>query len=110
MSNTPAGMQHTPGPWTVAETFDNDGAHETVIRACGGQAAVAVTLDFGPNNPGMRIANAAFIVRACNSYEQLLAALKLQRGDHQRFSPHHAHLCQTCIATDAAFAAAEVRP
>jgi len=37
---------------------------------------------------------------------QLIAALKLQAEDHQRFLPHHAHLCPTCLATDAVLTAA----
>ena len=49
----------TPGPWTVEEeAFDNDGYPETVIRALGGEAGVAVTIDFGSYNPRMREANA----------------------------------------------------
>lgn len=37
---------------------------------------------------------------------QLVKALKLQAEDHQRFLPHHAHLCPTCQATEAALTAA----
>jgi hypothetical protein len=52
----------TPGPWTVdEEAFDNDGCPETVIRALNGVAGVAVAIDFGTNNPGMREANARLI-------------------------------------------------
>jgi hypothetical protein len=46
-------------------------------------------------------------LEAANALQaQLVAVLKLQAEDHQRFLPHHAHLCATCIATDAALAAA----
>lgn len=59
---------HTPEPWSVAEeSFDNDGIQESVIRGMGGRAAIAVTLDFGPNNPAMREANARRIVACVNA-------------------------------------------
>lgn len=61
-------MSHTSEPWSLAEeAFDNDGIHESVIRGLDGRAAIAVTLEFGPNNPGMREANARRIVAAVNA-------------------------------------------
>lgn len=60
-------MKHTPEPWRVAEEpFDNDGVEETVIRGLDERAAIAVALDFGPNNPGMREANAQRIAACVN--------------------------------------------
>lgn len=60
--------EHTKEPWSVAEeAFDNDGIHESVIRGLDGRAAIAVTLEFGPNNPGMREANARRIVACVNA-------------------------------------------
>lgn len=60
--------EHTKEPWNVAEeAFDNDGIHESVIRGLDGRAAIAVTLEFGPNNPGMREANARRIVACVNA-------------------------------------------
>lgn len=60
--------QHTPEPWRVAEeSFDNGGIQESVIRGLDGRAAIAVTLEFGPNNPGMREANARRIVACVNA-------------------------------------------
>lgn len=60
--------EHTPEPWIVSEeSFDNGGIQETVIRGLDGRAAVAVTLEFGPNNPGMREANARRIVACVNA-------------------------------------------
>lgn len=60
--------EHTKEPWNVSEeVFDNDGIHESVIRGLDGRAAIAVTLEFGPNNPGMREANARRIVAAVNA-------------------------------------------
>jgi hypothetical protein len=46
------------------------------------------------------------LVREKALTQQLVAALKLQADDHQRFLPHHAELCETCKATSAALAAA----
>lgn len=61
-------MTHTQEPWQVAETcFDNDGAPESVIQGLDGRAFIAVTLDFGPNNPAMREANARRIVACVNA-------------------------------------------
>lgn len=50
--------------------------------------------------------DAEFVARATSAHDQLVAALKLQKRDHQRSHPHHAHLCATCIVTEAALAAA----
>lgn len=62
--------QHTPGRLTVAvEIFDNDGMPETALQALGGAATVAVALDFGSNNPGMREANARRLVACWNACE-----------------------------------------
>ena len=59
---------NTPVPWRVSEeTFDNDGIKESVIRGLNGRAAIAVTLDFGQNNPDMREANARRIVACVNA-------------------------------------------
>ena len=61
-------MSHTKEPWAVSEeVFDNDGIHESVIRGLNGRATIAVTLDFGDNNPGMREANARRIVACINA-------------------------------------------
>lgn len=60
--------QHTPGRLCVAvDIFDNDGMPETALQALGGAATVAVALEFGPNNPGMREANARRLVACWNA-------------------------------------------
>lgn len=52
----------TPGPWEMQQdAFDNEGVPESPVTAMDGKAFVAVTLDFGPNNPLMREANALYI-------------------------------------------------
>jgi hypothetical protein len=82
----------TPGVWVVGETYVNaepgeDGKPETVVRDISGAAGVAACLDFGPNNPTMRKANATYIAAAnpvailtlIASHEQLVAALQASR-------------------------------
>lgn len=62
----------TPGPWLVgAEFFDNEGFPETVIHALDERAVVAVAIEFGPNNPGMRTANARLIAASPLMYDYL---------------------------------------
>ena len=62
----------TPGLLFVAETGQDDGGSpETVIRGMGGQAGVAVAIDFGANNPGMRTANAQRLVACWNALDGL---------------------------------------
>jgi hypothetical protein len=61
-------MSHTKEPWRVAgSAFDNEGVKETVIHGLDGRAAIAVTLDFGPNNLSMREDNARRIVACVNA-------------------------------------------
>jgi hypothetical protein len=61
-------MEHTKEPWSVSvEIFDNEGQPETAIQALNCAATVAVALDFGRNNPGMREANARRIVVCVNA-------------------------------------------
>ena len=62
----------TPGLLFVAETGQDDGCSpETVIRGMGGSAGVAVAIDFGANNPGMREANARRLVACWNALDSL---------------------------------------
>lgn len=62
----------TPGLLFVAETGQDDGCSpETVIRGMDGRAGVAVTIDFGANNPGMREANAQRLVACWNALDGL---------------------------------------
>ncbi|WP_308920534.1 hypothetical protein [Janthinobacterium sp. J1-1] len=62
----------TPGLLFVAETVQDDGCSpETVIRGMGGSAGVAVAIDFGANNPGMREANAQRLVACWNALDGL---------------------------------------
>ena len=62
----------TPGLLFVAETGQDEGnSPETVIRGMDGQAGVAVAIDFGANNPGMRLANAQRLVACWNALDGL---------------------------------------
>ena len=62
----------TPGLLFVAETGQDEGSSpETVIRGMGGQAGVAVAIDFGANNPCMREANAHRLVACWNALDGL---------------------------------------
>ena len=62
----------TPGLLFVAETGQDDGCSpETVIRGMGGSAGVAVAIDFGANNPGMREGNAQHLVACWNALDGL---------------------------------------
>lgn len=73
--------EYTKEPWNVAEeAFDNDGIHESVIRGLDGRAAIAVTLEFGPNNPGMREANARRIVACVNACEGIPTGVLEKQG------------------------------
>lgn len=56
---------HTPTPWQS----DND------VIFCNGHFAIAKTIKLGIPEKESK-ANAAFIVRACNSHEELLEACK----------------------------------
>jgi hypothetical protein len=82
--------QHTPGPWEVAiEIFDNDGMPETAIQAINSGATVAVALDFGPNNPNMRTANARLIAAAPDLLDALKDAYALTIGHAATYQFQH---------------------
>lgn len=71
---------HFPGLLNVAgEIFDNDGMPESVIQNEDGSASVAVAIDFGPNNPFMREANAARLVACWNACDGI-STEKLNSG------------------------------
>jgi hypothetical protein len=70
-------LKHTPTPWRVVNgslikdelmPFDRDERDTVLIATTAGNAPAALAE-----------ANAAFIVRACNSHEQLAAALRCGR-------------------------------
>jgi hypothetical protein len=63
-------MTHTPGPWVA-----KSGHNQTILGPNG--EALAFT-SFGKNIDDKT--NAAFIVRACNSHEAMLEALKVAQA------------------------------
>ena len=88
--STPA---HTPTPWHVSHQLA-DGysiAHE-VAPNCGHLIPLAIAHDSGRYfggyglTPEIGLANARFIVRACNSHEKLVAALEDVAGLADRAS------------------------
>lgn len=72
-----------PEDWAVGPDFDNDGTLERIVCALGGSAVVAVTMDFGPNNPHLRAANAAFIAAANPARIARLLA-RLEQAERQK--------------------------
>jgi hypothetical protein len=61
--------KHTELPWTIHRLFSG----LSIITSNNGDIA---RLPFNLNNAAMMEANAAFIVRACNSFDDLLEACK----------------------------------
>lgn len=61
--------KHTPGPWYQHRTKDKVYAN---VRS----ANVGCIADCGSRSDSIAQANAAFIVRACNSHDKLLEACK----------------------------------
>lgn len=77
-------MEHTLGKWTVHIPTKTD--KRLMILHPDGERLIAL-LDVGFDSPKKgpipeqeRIANAEFVVRACNSYEALVEALKMIAG------------------------------
>lgn len=68
-SQTPAIARHTPTPWTVRPYYTDLGNF-----AIQGELNVARTISIG--DEAEELANAEFIVRACNSHDELLELLK----------------------------------
>lgn len=82
---------HTPGPWVLDERGIRAPAAETGTYS--GWTALVVKVDYGRmgNAPCADAdkANAAFIVRACNAHDELLAALREMLAELDgRIAPH----------------------
>jgi hypothetical protein len=80
MSNASTAEQHGPTPFK----FGNTMSEQRMVLDAKGKYVCNVQIHQTPRSFGLfdepqREANAAFIVRACNSHEQLVAAL---RGAH----------------------------
>ena len=69
-------MKHTPGPWAIAASSNPD-------NGTGWRDIVSTGTVFSPSYVGEALDDdAAFIVRACNSHDDLLAALSDFREWH----------------------------
>ena len=63
-------MKHTPGPWAVAASSNPD-------NGTGWRDIVSTGTVFSPSYVGEALdVDAAFIVRACNAHDELVAALE----------------------------------
>jgi hypothetical protein len=71
MSNTATTTQHTRTPWIAEGSRIVSEAMRNLTIA---RVGISADGDYSP-------ANAAFIVRACNAHEQLVAALKIASND-----------------------------
>ena len=72
--------KHTPGPWEIRDN------QEIIVREGGGTVRLIAQCHAG-HSPE-RSANAAYIVRACNSHEELLQALKVLLDHTEEQYPH----------------------
>ena len=93
MTNT----NHTPGPWTIAGVSLNPHEGHVIESDSADGRTIAWTCNSLDNNgeeyiSQEDIANAEFIVRACNSYYALLEALENLLGQLENVSDY----CQTC--------------
>lgn len=80
-------QNHTPGPWSVfGRCILGAGSTDTYDGVVMGTIAVASELEDSDGDGrnwsagGSPEANAAFIVRACNAHDELVAALKATAG------------------------------
>ena len=89
---------HTPTPWvlvekpTTAGTVFKVGSQQMVDGTHGGICLYDDHTSLNPHVPGTQEANAAFIVRACNSHDQLVAAVKAQHSAIDTLMAHLIHL------------------
>ena len=69
--------KHTPGPWHVGEVeeIDPEDSQENGINIMSAEGYYIAGV-IGGFSDGVQEANAAFIVRACNAHDELVAALR----------------------------------
>jgi hypothetical protein len=75
----------TPGPWVIQFGDDEDAAVPYFI--VGADDTNIVETDSGFYGP--KLANAEFIVRACNAHDELLEALELMVSLPVRYNDNH---------------------
>ena len=104
--------EHAPGPWRVEDyALEDDGAWfylDTIYDAEGHFVChTSYTQVWGGSDKYTR-ANAEFIVRACNSHDELLAILELYLTQHKGASPTNTPcVCFICSSARAAIAKAK---
>jgi hypothetical protein len=77
--NQPIRAQHTPGPWGIERTNDTNWIGPLRTSGDGKVAAIVCSTDregLRPDVLARNDADAAFIVRAVNAHDELVAALK----------------------------------
>ena len=75
--------KHTPTPWHVGMR-----AAERIVYDGTGWAVANATIYHAEHEGGQTLANAAFIVRACNAHDDLLAALETIANQCGPFTVH----------------------
>lgn len=93
-------VSHTPIPWTTEEYQGEPkrivvGPNNEMIADCYADSSDDINL------PENYKANADFIVRAVNSHEELLAALKLARAEIFEFNPDNSFVYYDSILAKA---------
>jgi hypothetical protein len=97
-------MTHTQTPWRVAKGYRITGGPQ-------GHTYVASLDNVKHFSPEELDANAAFIVRAVNSHDEMLAALKAARAVvHECTHRERGRLQLVATTLDAAIAQAEAQP
>lgn len=82
--------KHTPTPWHEAYRKRDDGMYSWDVYDSAGETIATMSWHPVPMDGGVytdREANAEFIVRACNSYNPMLAALTLALECLERDGP-----------------------
>lgn len=100
MSNT----KHTPTPWERCDAFGAS-AMGLNVKATGDDKMICSTTGYYGRDGAA--ANAAFIARACNSHEQLVAALEAARMVIETSDDQEPQMIAALSQIEAALAAAE---
>ena len=80
--------KRTPGPWIMEPDFET--GQDIIISGSSGRISVACVHSHGDREEEAEV-NAALIVRACNSFDDLVEALR------DTLQSLEAHLEQTCL-------------
>lgn len=82
--------KHTPTPW---HSISHSWAHTSIIADASTIALLDIEDEATEDNQeeleALKVANAEFIVRACNAHDQLVAAVKLAKEFEQHAGGTH---------------------